>query len=96
MAAYFLVDTREIKNAVKMEEYKSRVTPVVEKFGGRYLAIGGAFEVVEGDWRPVYPVLIQFPSMEQAHRWYDSAEYRELKELRLSATRGSGVFIAGL
>ena len=33
MPAYFRVDIREIKDADKMEEYKARVTPVVEKFG---------------------------------------------------------------
>ena len=95
MPAYFLVDTREIKDAAKLEEYKARVSPVVERFGGRYLVIGGPFEVVEGTWQPVYPVLIEFPSMEQARRWYDSEDYRELKRLRLAATVSSGVFIAG-
>ena len=95
MPAYFLVDTREIKDAAKLEEYRARVSPVVEKFGGRYLSIGGPFEVVEGTWRPVYPVLIEFPSMELARRWYDSEDYRELKQLRLAATASSGVFLAG-
>jgi uncharacterized protein (DUF1330 family) len=95
MPAYFLVDTREIKDAPKIEEYKARVTPVVEKFGGRYLVIGGPFEVVEGEWRPVLPVLIEFPSMDEARRWHNSEDYRELKQLRLAATSGSGVFMAG-
>jgi uncharacterized protein (DUF1330 family) len=40
-------------------------------------------------------VLIEFPSLKQAHRWYNSEEYRELKELRLAATRGYAVFIEG-
>ena len=95
MAAYFLVDTREVKDAAKMDEYKARVTPVVEKFCGRYLVTGGPLAVVEGEWRPVFPVLIEFPSMDAARRWYDSEDYRELKQLRLSATSGSGVFLAG-
>lgn len=95
MPAYFLVDVREIKDAAKMEVYRARVAPVVEKFGGRYLVRGGPFEIVEGDWRPVFPVLLEFPSMEQARRWYGSEDYRELKQLRLEATSGSGVFIAG-
>jgi len=49
-----------------MEEYKSRVSPIVEKFGGRYLVIGGAFEVVELEARVfgASPV----PSMAQARR----------------------------
>ena len=51
---------------------------------------------MEGDWRPTYPVLIEFPSLEQAHRWYDSGEYQELNALRLSAVRSNAVFIEGL
>jgi uncharacterized protein (DUF1330 family) len=96
MSAYYLVDVREIKDAAKMEEYKARVAPVVEKFGGRYLVIGGPFEVVEGSYQPVFPVMIQFPSLEDAHRWYNSEEYRELKQLRLAETVGNAVFMAGV
>jgi uncharacterized protein (DUF1330 family) len=57
---------------------------------------GGTCTVVEGDWSPVLPVLIEFPSLEQAWRWYDSDEYRELKALRLAATRGNAVFMEGV
>ncbi len=95
MPAYFLVDTREIKDAAKMEEYKARVASVLQKFGGRYLVIGGPFVVVEGAYQPVFPVLIQFPSMDEARRWYDSEEYRDLKRLRLEATVSNAVFMAG-
>ena len=40
MPAYVLVDVREIKDATKMDEYRSRVAPTVEKFGDRYLVRG--------------------------------------------------------
>jgi len=96
MPAYFLVDVREVKDARKMEQYKARVAPVVEKFGGRYIVRGGPFEVVEGTYKPVLPVMIEFPSMDQARRWYDSEEYRDLKQLRLAATVSNGVFMTGL
>ena len=96
MAAYYLVDVREIKDAARMEEYRARVAPVVEKFGGRYVVIGGPFEVVEGTYQPVFPVMIQFPSMDEARRWYDSEEYRDLKHLRLTATVSNAVFMNGV
>jgi uncharacterized protein (DUF1330 family) len=96
MPAYFLLDIREITDAVKMEEYKARVTPVVEKFGGRYPVIDGPFEVVEGSSAPVFPVMIQFPHMEQARHWYHSDEYRELKVLRLAAIVSNATLMAGL
>jgi uncharacterized protein (DUF1330 family) len=96
MPAYYLVDTREIKDAAKMEEYKARVLPVVEKFGGRYLVIGGPCEVLEGTYQPVFTVMIEFPSLDDAHRWYNSEDYRELKQLRLAATVGNAVFMTGV
>jgi uncharacterized protein (DUF1330 family) len=96
MSAYYLVDVREIKDAAKMEDYRARVAPVVEKFGGRYIVIGGPFEVVEGSYQPVFPVMIQFPSLDDARRWYNSEEYRELKQLRLGATVSNAVFMTGV
>ena len=95
MPAYFFVDVREIKDAAKMQEYRARVVAVIEKFGGRYLVRGGPFEVVEGSYQPVFPVMLEFPNMEKAREWYDSEEYRELKQMRLDATACNCVFIAG-
>jgi len=96
MSAYYLVDVREIKDAAKMETYKARVASVVEKFGGRYVVRGGPFEVLEGSYQPVFPVMIEFPSLDDARRWYNSEEYRELKHLRLAATVGNAVFMSGV
>jgi len=96
MPAYFLFDIREVTDRSKMEEYRARVAPVVEKFGGRFLVIGGPFEVVEGSSAPVFPVMIQFPDLDQARRWYDSEEYRELKSLRLAATVSNATLMAGV
>ena len=95
MPVYFFVDIREIKDAAKMNEYRSRVAPTVEKFGDSYVVRGGAFEVVEGTYQPGRLAMIEFPSMDQARRWYDSEEYRELKQLRLAATVSNGFFMTG-
>jgi uncharacterized protein (DUF1330 family) len=95
MAAYCFFDILEITDPPKMAKYRELISEVVTQFGGRYLAVGGRFDVMEGDWRPVFPVIIEFPSLEQAHRWYNSEEYRDLKGLRLSATKCNAVFIGG-
>jgi uncharacterized protein (DUF1330 family) len=95
MPAYFMVDIREIKDKAKMNDYRARINPVVERFGGRYIVIGGPFRVVEGSYQPVFPVMIEFPSMADARRWYDSEDYRELKALRLSATVSNAFFMEG-
>jgi len=95
MSAYYFLDVLEVTDAEKLEEYRAGVLATVEQYGGRYLTVGGQCEVVEGDWKPVFPVLIEFPSLKQAQRWYGAEEYRELKALRLAATRGNAVFIEG-
>jgi uncharacterized protein (DUF1330 family) len=96
MPAYCIVDVIEEFDAERMADYRSRVSPVVERHGGTYLVINGRTEVMEGDWRPTHPVFIEFPTMEQARGWYDSDDYRELRELRKEASRGTVVFIDGL
>lgn len=95
MAAYFLADVHEVTDPEKMESYRAGVFSTVAQYGGRYLTVGGRFDLLEGDWKPVFPVMIEFPSLQQAHRWYGSEEYRELKAIRLAATRGSAVLIEG-
>jgi len=95
MPAYCFFDVLEVVDPAKLEQYRDGVLATVERHGGRYLTVGGKCDVVEGEWRPVFPVLIEFPSLEQAHAWYDAEEYRELKALRLAATKGNAVFIEG-
>jgi uncharacterized protein (DUF1330 family) len=96
MAAYCFFDNLEVTNQAALDEYARRVAPVVQAYGGRYIVLGGKVDIVEGAWRPTYPVILEFASLEQAHRWYDSDEYRELKALRLSAVRCNAVFIEGV
>lgn len=95
MSAYYFLDVLEVTAPEKLERYREGVLATVEQYGGRYLSVGGHCEVVEGNWKPVFPVLIEFPDLEQARRWYDAEEYRELKALRLAATKGNGVLIEG-
>ena len=96
MSAYCLFDNRVVKNPAKLEEYKKRVLPVVEKYHGKYVVLGGETEVVEGNWKPTYLVMIEFPNQELAKKWYYSEEYRDLKALRLSATESNAAIIAGV
>jgi len=93
MSAYCFFDNLEVFDPAALEEYKRRVAPLVEAHGGRYVVLGGPVDVVEGTWSPTFPVMIEFPSIEAARRWYHSEEYREVRAIRLLATRSNGVII---
>lgn len=95
MPAYCFFDVLSVTDPAALDQYREGVLATVEAHGGRYLTVGGEASVVEGDWKPTFPVLIEFPDMAQAHAWYEGNAYRDLRSLRLSATRGNAVFIEG-
>jgi uncharacterized protein (DUF1330 family) len=94
MPAYFIVDN-EVTDPAGFEEYRKQVPATVAKYGGRFLVRGGQIQTLEGDWKPKRIVVTEFPSNEQARRWYDSEEYRALKTLRSRSARGSVVLVEG-
>ena len=96
MSAFFMFDNITVKDQAKLERYVREVGPVVERFGGRYRVIGGATTVLEGDWAPTHPVIIEFDDVDAARAWYASDEYRPLKALRQEAVDCNGVLIEGL
>jgi uncharacterized protein (DUF1330 family) len=93
VSAFF--DVREVTDRAKVDQYLTGVFDTVEQYGGRYLVLGGKSELVEGDWQPVYPVIVEFADSKQARRWYSSPEYEPLKALRLAGTRSNAVFLEG-
>lgn len=96
MKGYCLFDNVQVRDAKQLEEYKMKAAPLVQKYGGRYIILGGQFRVVEGTWRPTFPVMIEFPTFEKAQEWYYSEEYKEVKALRLTAVESNGVIMEGI
>jgi uncharacterized protein (DUF1330 family) len=95
MKAYCLFDVREILAEAAMETYREKVFEIVGSFGGRYVVIGGPFEIKEGSPSIGFPVMIEFPSLAQANLWYESPEYHDLRDLRQRACRCDAVFFEG-
>jgi uncharacterized protein (DUF1330 family) len=95
MAAYLIANV-DVKDAATFEEYRKQVPATIAKYGGRYLVRGGRVERVEGTWNPTRLVVLEFPSLEQARRWYDSEDYRGPKALRMKSTVTDTVFVEGV
>lgn len=93
MVAYVILQI-EVTDAEKFAKYREIATPMVEKYGGRYLARGGNMEVVEGESLPRIGI-VEFPSIEQFKSFYNAPEYQDAKALRQSATRGNMVVVEG-
>ena len=94
MAAYVFGEI-EVTDPATYEEYRRQVLPVVTKYGGKFIVRGGRVEALEGGWAPRRFVALEFPSMEQAQKWYRSPEYAPLIELRRKASRGKLILLDG-
>jgi len=95
MAAYVIAEV-VVTDPAAFEEYRQRVPATIAQYGGRFVVRGGAVQPLEGDWRPGRLVVLEFPSLEQARRWYDSQEYREPKALRMRSAVTKAVLVEGL
>ena len=95
MPAYLIADV-EVLDAAGYEAYRQQVPATIAAHGGRYIARGGATEVLEGDWLPKRCVLIEFPSMGRLKAWYDSPEYVPLRAIRERTTKSKLIATEGL
>jgi uncharacterized protein (DUF1330 family) len=95
MPAYFIVDL-EVTDPAGFDEYRKLVPATIEKYGGRYLVRGGRTETLEGNWQPKRVVVLEFPSVEQARRWYNSEEYRNPKALRFKTAKANLILVEGV
>ena len=95
MPAYLIADI-EITDPLGYDEYKKRVPAVIAAHGGRYLARGGASEVLEGTWRPKRSAIIEFPNLASMKAFWESPEYQPLREIRERSAKSNLVVIEGL
>jgi uncharacterized protein (DUF1330 family) len=86
MAGY-LVANLDVTNPAGFEEYRKKVGPVVAQYGGRFLVRGGEMRLLEGKLPVKRLVVLEFPSVAAAQKFYDSAEYKPLIALRKANAR---------
>jgi uncharacterized protein (DUF1330 family) len=95
MPAYVIVET-EITDPEQYEQYKAASPAAVAGGGGRFVVRGGELAVFEGDWHPARLVVLEFPDLETAKRWYESDSYQEAKRLRDGAAKLRMVAVQGV
>jgi uncharacterized protein (DUF1330 family) len=81
MAVLIIVELLRVKDPEDLTRYGQGIIPQMQARGARTLARG--FDVVEGSPQGSMRVVIEFPSAAGFRSWQESAEYQELKRLRL-------------
>ncbi len=83
MPAYWVARSK-INDPVEYKKYTDRVPDIVARYGGRILARGGRYKILEGPEKFHRFVVIEFPSLEQAVACHQSPEYQEASAFRRS------------
>jgi len=81
MPAYWVARSK-INDPVEYKKYTDRVPGIIAKWGGKVLARGGRFQILEGPEKFQRFVVIEFPTLEKAVACHDSPEYREAAAFR--------------
>ncbi|HUK58272.1 MAG TPA: DUF1330 domain-containing protein [Stellaceae bacterium] len=94
MAGY-LIANLDITDPAKYDDYRQQVGKVVAQYGGRFLVRGGEMKVLEGKPAVKRLVVLEFPTVAAAQKFYDSPEYRPLIPLRKASTVSTVFLVEG-
>lgn len=101
MTAYLVVEI-EVTDKDAYERYRSAAQSTLAQLGGggRIIIRGGKdgtgkTESVEGGWLPQRFVVVEFPNIEQAKKFYYSDDYQRALKLRQASSRSKAMFIEG-
>ena len=93
---YYSIGELDVTDPSWVSSYLKEVTPLVERYGGRYLARTSRGEKMEGERKvPQIVVLVEWPSREAAQAFYDSDEYRPHRQRRVAGALNEFLLVPG-
>jgi len=104
-APVYLVLDITVHDTDTYAQYREKVEPVIENYGGRYVVRSGAKSFdnnpasavisPEGEWYPDRIIVLEFKSKEQVQRFVESPEYQAIVHLRTSSASTKSVLVNG-
>lgn len=96
MPAYSITEV-EVLDPDGAARYAELTGAAVARHGGRFLVLAAEPTVAEGEWPSRQRVVvIEFPSMGQLRRWYESADYAPARAIARTALRRRLLFVEGI
>ncbi len=93
---YYAIAELDMMDGGWAGEYVANVTPMVERYGGRFLARTDTVHRVEGERQvPHLFLIIEWPSEGVAVDFYESLEYRPYREARIAGTHSNFFLVPG-
>jgi uncharacterized protein (DUF1330 family) len=94
MPAYLIAQVT-VHDSVEYEKYIAGFMQAFAPFEGRVLVATEDVEVLEGTWPRTRTVVLEFPSMGHAKRWYESPAYQSIAQHRFKAAKSNLILASG-
>ena len=94
MPAYWVAHAK-ISDPTTYKKYTDRVPEIVSHYGGKILARGGRYRIMEGPETFQRFVVIEFPTFEKAVACFESPEYQEASVFRRAGGVVENVIVDG-
>jgi uncharacterized protein (DUF1330 family) len=94
MPAYLIV-RMNVTDPEQYQQYMKLTPDIIAQYGGRFIVRGGEKVTLEGPEETRRMVVVEFDSMEQGRRFYESPEYQHAIGVRAEAAEGQFVLVEG-
>ena len=95
MTAYVVIRIKA-DDPTKLKDYQKVAPSIIEKYNGKLLVRGGEVVALEGAEETRRIVIIEFPSLDAAKKFYYSDEYSRAIELRKDVANFELIAVDGL
>lgn len=92
-----------VNDSIQYQQYRAKVEPLIEKYGGIYLVRSGgmAFDPepdrkvipVEGNWNPNRFIILEWESIKQLQNFTASEEYKTVAKLRENSASTKSIIV---
>jgi uncharacterized protein (DUF1330 family) len=96
MPSAYIIANVTVTNADQYAEYRKLSSQAIQAHGAEVCVRGGKVEVLEGDWHPQRLVVLKFPNVEAANKFYASPEYGKAREARAGAAIMRMIVVEGV
>ena len=95
MACFFIIDVYidESKGRGSYDDYIEKVKPIVEKYGGEYIARTENVTSLSPLRKPNRVIIIKFPSREKLDACFSSEEYKQIMHERIDSVDARAVIV---
>jgi|TARA_B100000809_G_scaffold203423_1_gene204467 uncharacterized protein (DUF1330 family) len=95
MAGYIIGQIKELNNTDAFGAYQGAAGPIVAQYGGKLVVNSTKIDARDGGWSPVGMVVLEFESVEQARKFYNSPEYQAVIGQRFDSADSALIIVDG-